>query len=291
MKHVGNNVYILKLTKPTDKVTAFSMPTIHSPFAPALPAEIIYRTADMPENSAFEKHRHQWGEFVYCYSGIMEIQTADNHYLATTRYGLWLPPDLEHLCMNRRQAHYCSIYIANTRLEGLPKKICMLEVDQLALAMLDHLRHQSPQLPYEPHEMRFLDVFKDRLSVAVCAESYLPTSSNPVMRRVLDLLESDTQNALSLKTIAKRANLTERTLMRLAEKHLGMSLTQWRQRHKIIRAIPMLTAGEKVETVALQLGYQSASAFISMFRRLMGCTPDEYRKSLLIHEKRPDIYA
>jgi len=33
-----------------------------------------------------------------------------------------------------------------------------------------------------------------------------------------------------------------------------------------------------VETIALDLGYGSASAFISMFRRLMGVTPDEFRK-------------
>jgi AraC-like DNA-binding protein len=33
-----------------------------------------------------------------------------------------------------------------------------------------------------------------------------------------------------------------------------------------------------VEAVALELGYAGASAFITMFKRLMGTTPDEFRR-------------
>lgn len=43
--------------------------------------------------------------------------------------------------------------------------------------------------------------------------------------------------------------------------------------------MPLLEAGQTVETVALDLGYGSASAFIGMFRRLMGVTPDEFRRA------------
>ena len=39
-----------------------------------------------------------------------------------------------------------------------------------------------------------------------------------------------------------------------------------------------LEAGDKVESIALDLGYGSASAFITMFRRLMNVTPDEFRR-------------
>jgi AraC-like DNA-binding protein len=37
-----------------------------------------------------------------------------------------------------------------------------------------------------------------------------------------------------------------------------------------------------VETIGLDLGYSSASAFISMFRKMMGTTPDEYRRRHLV---------
>ena len=66
--------------------------------------------------------------------------------------------------------------------------------------------------------------------------------------------------------------------MRRCQRDLGMSLAEWRQRLRVVRAMPLLEAGQTVETIALDLGYGSASAFISMFKKLMGTTPDEYRK-------------
>lgn len=59
---------------------------------------------------------------------------------------------------------------------------------------------------------------------------------------------------------------------------LGMPLSQWRQRLCIVKALPRLAAGEKVESIARDLGYASASAFIVMFRRLTGMTLDNMRR-------------
>ncbi|MCB2040609.1 MAG: helix-turn-helix domain-containing protein, partial [Rhodoferax sp.] len=67
---------------------------------------------------------------------------------------------------------------------------------------------------------------------------------------------------------------------RRCQRDLGMSLTEWRQRLRVVKALPRLEAGDKVETIAFDLGYGSASAFIAMFRRLMDVTPDEYRKTV-----------
>ncbi|WP_238534197.1 helix-turn-helix domain-containing protein [Advenella kashmirensis] len=66
--------------------------------------------------------------------------------------------------------------------------------------------------------------------------------------------------------------------MRRCQRDLGMSFVEWRQRLKVLASLARLDRGETVEAIGLDLGYSSASAFISMFRRLMGTTPDEYRK-------------
>ncbi|WP_439899230.1 helix-turn-helix domain-containing protein [Pseudomonas gingeri] len=69
--------------------------------------------------------------------------------------------------------------------------------------------------------------------------------------------------------------------MRRCQLDLGMSLAQWRQRLKVIRSLEMLREGATVEAVAFDLGYNSSSAFISMFRKLTGETPHEYRREKL----------
>ena len=58
-----------------------------------------------------------------------------------------------------------------------------------------------------------------------------------------------------------------------------MPFSEWRQRLKVIRGIALLEAGRAVKDVAIELGYGSPSAFIAMFQRHAGCTPEQYRRS------------
>jgi AraC-like DNA-binding protein len=57
-----------------------------------------------------------------------------------------------------------------------------------------------------------------------------------------------------------------------------MPLSEWRQRVRVVEAMKRLDAGIKVESIGLDLGYASASAFIAMFKKRTGMTPDEYRR-------------
>jgi len=47
-----------------------------------------------------------------------------------------------------------------------------------------------------------------------------------------------------------------------------------------MRSLEMLAAGVAVNTIALDLGYSTASAFIATFRRTFGETPAAYRQRL-----------
>jgi AraC-like DNA-binding protein len=51
---------------------------------------------------------------------------------------------------------------------------------------------------------------------------------------------------------------------------------RWRQQLHIGVALQRLAAGQLVTVVAGDLGYESVSAFIAMFRRMLGTTPTRY---------------
>lgn len=243
-----------------------------------LPAPIFFRTADLPAETIYPQHQHAWGEFVYSFSGVMEIKLADRHYLAPPQYGIWLPPNLEHIGQNRYEASHCSLYLAHELCAVLPSTACALTVSPLMRAILDHLRLHPPALPQTDEDERLLRVLVDQLALAPCAGSYLPTSDDPLLGSVLHMLESQPGDNRSLSELARAVNTTERTLTRRCQRDLGISFAEWRQRLRVVKALPLLEAGRTVETIAFDLGYGSASAFIAMFRRLMGITPDEFRK-------------
>jgi AraC-like DNA-binding protein len=45
---------------------------------------------------------------------------------------------------------------------------------------------------------------------------------------------------------------------------------------RLIHALRLLASGESVTTVALEVGYDSPSAFVSAFRTTFGKTPGRY---------------
>lgn len=59
-------------------------------------------------------------------------------------------------------------------------------------------------------------------------------------------------------------------------REIGMSFSAWRQRACVVRALALLITGRPVFDVALSLGYDNASSFATMFRRVTGQTPSFY---------------
>ena len=57
---------------------------------------------------------------------------------------------------------------------------------------------------------------------------------------------------------------------------VGMTFGKWRQQLRLMHAMRLLAEGSKVTYAALEAGYSTPSAFISMFRKALGMTPREY---------------
>jgi AraC-like DNA-binding protein len=79
-----------------------------------------------------------------------------------------------------------------------------------------------------------------------------------------------------LEDYAFDAGASARTLIRLFPRETGLHYRQWVQQVHLAHAFEMLARGESVGAVAQALGYASPSAFTSMFRKLLGKTPQYY---------------
>ena len=257
---------------------ADSRHTLNAPFRDALPAAICFRSAQMPAAAIYPSHSHPWGEFVYALSGVVEVLVDGRHYLVPPQYGIWLPPQVPHTGQNRQVAWHSSLYVSADLCAPLPPEPCALAVTPFVRAMHEHLHQHPPALPQGVNEERLLQVLVDQLSRASRVGSYLPTSNDPLLARLLQLLENAPGDPRTLAELAHACNSTERTMMRRCQRELGMSFAQWRQRLRVVAAMALLEQGNTVESIAFELGYASASAFITMFRRVTGMTPDACRR-------------
>ena len=55
-----------------------------------------------------------------------------------------------------------------------------------------------------------------------------------------------------------------------------MSFQQWQRQVRLLSGLIRLSDGQPVTTVAMEVGYDSPSAFIAMFKRALGTTPNQY---------------
>lgn len=230
-----------------------------------------------PAQSIYPQHGHAWGEFIYAFNGVMEVNIHQMNYITPPPYGVWLPPNTQHSGLNRTSVSHATLYIHESLCHALPQQAGILLTSPLVSAILQHLKQHSLQ-ETEPEYLRLLQVLLDQLQHAELIGSYLPHTEHHALKQILDFLHAHPADQSTLESLAKRINMTERTLARLSQKELAMSLNEWRQRLKVMKAMSLLNEGRTVESIALDLGYANASAFINMFKRWMMLTPDQFRK-------------
>ncbi|OHV36938.1 MULTISPECIES: GlxA family transcriptional regulator [Pseudofrankia] len=101
-------------------------------------------------------------------------------------------------------------------------------------------------------------------------------SLEPLLRWLADHLDRD----LSLDDIARQAALSTRTLTRRFREQTGTTPAQWLTRARLRHAQQLLESTDHpVEWIATQVGYGSPSTFRDRFRRLVGTSPQSYRRA------------
>jgi AraC-like DNA-binding protein len=106
----------------------------------------------------------------------------------------------------------------------------------------------------------------------------LPLPNDRRLRSICEQLLSYPQNNDTIERWGERVGASNRTLARLFKEETGLSFGQWRQQLRLVEAVARLALDVPVATIAMDLGYQSSSAFISMFKKTLGDTPQRYLK-------------
>jgi AraC-like DNA-binding protein/photosystem II stability/assembly factor-like uncharacterized protein len=101
--------------------------------------------------------------------------------------------------------------------------------------------------------------------------------SSPHVRRMLALIEEHAGESLSLATLARALGRQQAYLGRLFRQQMGVSTREYVVRVRLERAAGMICQGDKVEAVALEVGYRSKKNFYRQFIRHFGTTPAAYR--------------
>ena len=100
---------------------------------------------------------------------------------------------------------------------------------------------------------------------------------NIIVRRMLDVIERDFAQVVTLRTLSSAVGRQPAYIGRLFRQEVGSTARDYLTRVRLERAASLIREGAKIEAVALSVGYRSKKNFYQQFRKQFGTTPLQFR--------------
>ena len=206
----------------------------------------------------------------------MSVQTDDGTWIVTPNRSVWIPAGIGHSITMSGKVSMRTIYFLPKLVKTFPDRCCVIEVSGLLRELILHAVGLGPLRRDVPGHRRLVDFMLDQLRVLATLPLELPMPRDPRALRIATRIRDNPGDRATLTALAKAAGASRRTLERLFHMDTGMTLGRWRQQARLLYAVRMLAGGESVTATALEVGYDSPSAFIEAFSAIFGTTPGRY---------------
>ncbi|WP_082783986.1 helix-turn-helix domain-containing protein [Acetobacter malorum] len=221
-------------------------------------------------------HQHARGQLIGTMTGLSMLSTSAGRWAVPPASAVWVPPYLAHEFRSYGPFHGWSVYIAQSACRALPDRPQLLSASPLLreavlrAALWPVAEHLTPQ------QTHIAQVILDEIANSPREEFCLPMPSDSRLLAVAEAIVKNPSARESLSAYAEQASLSERTFSRWYKAQTGFSFRVWQARARVLQAIEWLTEGRAVTTVAFDLGYETVSSFIEVFKTHVGMTPGRF---------------
>jgi AraC-like DNA-binding protein len=242
-----------------------------------VPRPVVALARDLPPSHEIDWHSHPRFQLVYAARGVMTVDTRDATWVVPPQRAVWMPPDTAHRLVAKGVVQLRSLYVRPDAAARMPATPEVLEVTPLLRELI--LRATDLPLEYDVRGPagRIMRLLLDELAGLVRLPYHLPMPKGAPLSTICRQLIDTPDDAATLEEIARQRGLSARTLARYFRRDTGMSFAEWRRRARLLRALGWIAEGRPILEVALELGYESPSAFSAMFRRELGAPPSSFR--------------
>ena len=244
-------------------------------------------TVTGPDGMELDAHHHRKAQLMYMARGVLTCEVSQGLWIVPPQCAVWIPGGTRHSVKGVGAIEVYCLFVEPASAPTLPDACCTVSVSPLLRELLLRCARFPTLYPVKGAESRLVTVLLDELAAAPVEKLHLPMPSDGGLRRIADWMTADPADRATVHEWAKRIGVSDRTLSRLVLQETGMSFGRWRQQLHIILALQWLSQGASVQSVATDLGYESASSFVIMFRKALGTSPARYMTNRLAASPRP----
>lgn len=243
-----------------------------------LPVPVMALRVDVKEREReIPVHQHEMGQLVIALRGAVSCDVPGALWMVPPQAGVWIPGGTPHSNYSTANAVIYYLMVAPGADGGaLPTQCCTLRLSPMVSEMIQHLAVLGTDYGPGDRTDRLVRVLLEQLSLMPKEELSLPMPQDARLRRISRAITLDPSERGTLQSWARTLSVSERTLNRLCTSQTGLSFGRWRRQLHMMVALRELSAGATVQQVSYSLGYESPSAFITMFKKAFGKPPVTY---------------
>ncbi len=237
-----------------------------------LPMQILGSAETMDRETYWAEHSHPTHELLWRDSGVGTVTIGARTWTITPPLGMWIPAGVPHsgwtpagVVVNAAQFD-----VDEPPISDVPNAVRIHPLLRLLLARLQTLEPQTES--YVLTEAMILDVMPPAEHEVLL---HRPTAE--LLAPIVDAVLTDPSDPTTLQKWATRLGTSARTITRAFAAETGLSFNRWVTTARIQHAITLIGLGQEIQDAAVDVGYASASAFTTAFKRITGTTPAQFR--------------
>lgn len=232
-------------------------------------------TFPMPAGMVFDWHVHEDHQLAWAASGVLTVRTEDAAWVIPPTRALWIPAGVRHETLSEGAATMRSGYLKPAACAISWSDCTPVVATPLLTELICFLEDASLADDVRQHAMATLiDVLAPAETTSIDVRMPLEDRA----RRVAESLAKEPADNRTLEEWGDEVGASGKTLARTFVSETGVTFGRFRSLVRVRHAMDALAAGAPVSNVASLVGYESASAFVSAFKRETGLTPSSFAR-------------
>ena len=223
-----------------------------------------------------DAHRHAKGQILLALCGVLSCEVEGGLWIVPPQSAIWIPGGEIHAIKATGKIQGYNAFIDAANASRLPARCCTISATPLLRELLIRSASLPVLYPDGGLEAHLVTLLIDELAAAPIGNLHLPMPADGRLRKIVEMMMADPAAGGTMATWAARAGLSERTFARRLGRETGMSFGRWRRQLNVMMALQWLAEGRSIQQVAAGLGYESASSFVTRFRKVLGAPPGRY---------------
>ena len=226
-------------------------------------------------------HSHEVHQIEYALHGLVEVETDAAHYLLPPQQAAWIPAGLQHQAVMNPDVKTVAVMFDAELIPDRSDRARIIAVSPLIREMMIYaLRWPIDRAEGDDISDGFFRTLAHLVAEALDHEAplSLPTCEHPIVAAAMAYTKENL-HSVTADDVSRAVAVSERTLRRLFQEHIGLSWRTYLLNARMMRAMALLAEpGQSVQATATAVGFESLSAFTRCFSQFSGESPSGYRR-------------